>query len=155
MTEGTAVRRRRVRLLNVPAELQVRNMRHLDDLLHELRIMQAAVDSGEAAPGPRLASLMSEILETYAPARDTVWQQAEVARAEGREVVDLDVELPAEAAGAAARLLELLEEADRMCEALQLLTMAAPPEVTALRRWISAQIVAQVDRGEEPEPFRG
>ena len=155
MTEGTAVRRRRVRLLNVPAELQVRNMRHLDDLLHELHTVQAGDDSGVAGLEPGLADCVSEIVAAYSSARASVWRQAETAWAEGRDVVDIEIDLPADAAGAAVRLFELLEEADRMCEALQLLTMAAPPEVTALRRWISAQIVAQVDRGEEPEPFRG
>ncbi len=152
MTEGTAVRRR-VRLLNVPAELQVRNMRHLDDLLHELHIVQAGVDSGVTDLEPGLAACVSEIVEAHASARASVWQQAQTARADDRDVVDIDIDLPADAAGAAVRLFELLA-ADRMCEALELLTMAAPADVIELRRWICSQIVAQVDRGEQPEPFR-
>ena len=153
MSEGTAVQRR-VRLLRVPTDVQVRNMRHLDDLVHELHILQAGVNSGRAEVGPRLAALLSEILETYAPARDAVREQAEAALAQGREVVDIDVDLPPEAAGAAAHLFDRLADADRLCEELELLTMAAPPEVTELRGWMTAQIVAQVDRGEAPEPFR-
>ncbi len=107
MTEGTAVRRRRVRLL--PAELQVRNMRHLGrPAARAAPSCRQPSTPGRRGRGPRLAALMSETVEAYAPARDTVWQHAEVARAEGREVVDLDVALPAEPAGAAARLFELL-----------------------------------------------
>ena len=145
---------RRVRLLDVPTELVIRNRRHLDDLLHELRIMQAGVESGEAQPGPRLAALMAEILDAYSPTRDLVREQAERARAAGRQTIDIDLEVPPAMADAALRLVELLEQADRMCQDLQLLTMAAPPEVAALRRWVGAQIVAQVDRGEQPDPFR-
>lgn len=151
MSDATAVRR--VRLLELPTDLVMRNRRHLDDLVHELQIMQAGVDSGAVQAGPRLAALMSEILDAYSPARDTAWEQAERARASGRETLDIDVEIPPAAAGAAARLVELLEEADRMCRDLQLLTMAAPPDVAALRRWAGAQIVAQVERGAVPEPF--
>ena len=56
---------------------------------------------------------------------------------EGRDMVDIDIDLQPTAAGAAVRLFELLEEADRMCEASELLTMATPREVE-----------------EQPEPFR-
>lgn len=153
MTDATAARRR-VRLLNLPTELLLRNRRHLEDLLHELHIMRAGVVSGDLQPGPRLAAVMSGILDTYAPARDVVWEQAERARAAGHETVDIDVEVPVGLAADAARMVELLEQADRMCQDLQLLTLAAPPEVADLRRWISAQILAQVDRGDEPEPYR-
>lgn len=145
--------KRRVRLLDVPTDLVLSNRRHLDDLLHELYIMRAGTDSGQVRPGPGLAALMSEILEAYSPARDEVWRQADDARTAGRQSVDIDVELPSTAAAAAPHLVDLLERADRMCRDLKLLTMAAPPEVAELRRWVSAQIVAQIDRGEEPEPF--
>ena len=153
MTDATAVRRR-VRLLNLPIELLFRNRRHLDDLLHELHIMQAGAVSGQVEPGPRLAALMSDLLDAYSPVRDVVWEQAERARAMGRRTVDVDLEVPVAVAGDAARMVELLERADRMCQDLELLTLAAPPDVADLRRWISAQIVGQVDRGEEPEPYR-
>ena len=153
MSDATALQRR-VRLLNVPTDLQVRSMRHLDDLLHELHIMQAGVESGQIEPGPHLAELMSQILEAYSPAREAVWRQTETARAEGRERIDIEVELPVEAASAAPRLVDLLDEADHMCRTLELLTLAAPPEVAQLRRWVGEQIVAQVTRGEEPAPFR-
>lgn len=146
--------RRRVRLLKVPTDLLLCNRRHLDDLLHELQIMQAGVASGEVQPGPRLAAVMSGILDAYSPARDVAWEQAERARAVGRETVDIDVEVPVTVAVDAARMVELLDQADRMCHDLELLTLAAPPEVAELRRWISAQIAAQVDRGDQPQPYR-
>ena len=66
----------------------------------------------------------------------------------------VDIDLQPTAAGAPVRLFELLEEADRMCEASELLTMAAPPEVVELRRWMCSQIAAHTDREEQPEPFR-
>jgi hypothetical protein len=153
MSDATTVHRR-VLLLNVPTDLQVHSMRHLDDLLHELHIMQAGVETGQVEPGPRLAALMSQILEAYTPARGAVWEQTEAALAQGLEVVDIEVELPPEAASAVPALAELLDEADQMCRTLELLTLAAPPEVAELRRWVGEQIVAQVARSEQPAPFR-
>ena len=142
-----------MRLLNLPTDLLIRNMSHLDDLVHELHVMQAGVETGQADVGPKLGALMSEILEVYSPARDLVRQQAEAARDQGRPVVDIEVELPVEAADAAPHMVDLLDRADGMCRRQQLLTMAAPPEVAGLRRWIGEQVVAQVARGEAPDPF--
>ena len=142
-----------MRLLNVPTEVLVRNLNHLDDLVHELHILQAGVDTGQAEPGPRLGALISQILEAYSPARDTVREQAEAACEKGLPVIDIEFDLPVEAADAAPRMVDLLDQADGMCRELALLTMAAPPEVVGLRRWISDQVVAQVARGEAPAPF--
>ena len=153
MSGAGAGLRRRVRLLNVPTELLVRNMGHLDDLVHELHIVQAGMETGQAELGPRLGTLMSEILEAYSPARDAVRQQVEAARDQRRPVVDIEVELPVEAAGAVPHLVDLLDQADGMCREQQLLTMAAPPEVAGLRRWVADQVVAQVAREEAPAPF--
>ena len=150
---GAAGYLRRVRLLGVPTELMMGNLRHLDDLVHELHIVQAGVQSGQAELGPRLAALMGEILEAYSPARDAVRDQAEAAQGQGRPVVDIEVDLPPEAATAVPRLVDLLEQADAMCREQQLLTMAAPPEVAEMRRWTADQVVAQVARGEAPAPY--
>jgi len=115
--------------------------------------VQAGVQSGQAELGPRLAALMGEILEAYSPARDAVRDQAEAAQGQGRPVVDIEVDLPPEAATAVPRLVDLLEQADAMCREQQLLTMAAPPEVAEMRRWTADQVVAQVARGEAPTPY--
>lgn len=152
MSDATAASRR-VQLLQVPTELLVRHRRHLEDLVHELHILHAGAETGEVQPGPRLAALVSEILDAYPLERDAVWRQAEGAAAAGREIVDIDVDLPPNAASVAPQLVDLLEEADTMCRQQQMLTMAAPREVAQLRRWMCAQIVAQVERGETPEPF--
>lgn len=141
-----------VRFLGVPARLQLANQAHLQDLLHELRIVRAGEETGQTRVGADLAELMWKILDAYVSLQDATRDQAERAVREGRERIDLEIELPPEAAEDATTLLGLLQRADDFCRDQQLLTLAAPPEVAALRGWITDQTVAQITRGEPPSP---
>ncbi len=153
MNDATSVHRR-VRLLRVPTALLDDHRRHLEDLVHELHIVVAGAESGAVEGGGGPAPIVSEMLDAYSRSGDFVSRQAEAAASRGNGVVDIDIEVHPSVATGAPRLVELLEEVDRMCRDRELLTVAAPPEVAELRRWMCAQIVAQVERGEEPEPFR-
>jgi hypothetical protein len=138
---------RDVRLVAVPPELFERNLTHLGDLLHELRIARAGHTTGDVPLDPGLAQRMDAILAADAAACRVLWEPP----TDGRGPVDLA--LPAESAEACRALLAAVDEADDLCRDLQLLTLAAPPEVIRLRRWMREQIEAQRDRGEEPTPF--
>ena len=137
-----------VHLLSVPPELFERNMTHLGDLLHELRIARAGHATGDVPVDPGLAERMDVILGADAGACRLLWEPAS-------GDVPVDLALPAETAEACRALLAAVEEADDLCRDLQLLTMSAPPEVTRLRRWMRHQIEAQRDRGEDPTPYSG
>lgn len=138
-----------VRLLAVPPELFERNVIHLGDLLHELRIARTGHVTGDVPVDPSVAERMDAILTADASAYRALWDPP----TDGRAAVDLA--LSAEAAEACRALLAAVEEADDLCRDLQLLTPSAPPDVTRLRRWMREQIEAQRDRGEEPTPFGG
>lgn len=153
MTKGAAERRLlTVRFLGVPARLQLANQAHLQDLLHELRIVRAGEETGQTSAGADLAELMWKILEAYGSLQDATRDEAERAVREGRERIDLEIEVPPEAAEDATTMFGLLQRADDFCRDQQLLTLAAPPEVAALRRWLTDQIAAQITRGESPSP---
>jgi hypothetical protein len=40
--------------------------------------------------------------------------------------------------------------ADALCEQMELLTVASPPELRELRAWMSHELVAQIERREPP-----
>jgi hypothetical protein len=141
-----------VRIVGLPTEAFVRAQLHVDELLHELELLQAGADAGVASPPAGLRALMDEILADYAESRRTAWEQTELAREAGRDRFDLELTLPPEAAAATRRLVELLEQADDLCRARQLLTLAAPPEVADLRRWLAGEVASQLQRGAAPSP---
>lgn len=141
-----------VRLLGVPTELQVRNLAVLEEVLHELRVMQAGHESGAAPVAGRLARLMDEILGGYQQETRASAAQAEEAVRRGWARFDLELPLPRDAVGHARALLGLLEEADELCRQERLLTLGAGEEVRALRRWMVDEMEAQLQRGERPRP---
>jgi hypothetical protein len=105
--------------------------------------------------GAELGELIDAVLDAHVSSTDATEEQAEAAVRAGRERVDIELELPPAAATASPTLLGLLERADELCRSEQLLTLAAPPEMARLRRWMSDQIVAQLTGNEPPQPFPG
>jgi hypothetical protein len=140
-----------VRFIAVPAELYVRNQRHVDDLVHELRIVKVGQEQGQVVPH-ELAETIDAILDTYAAPRDAAFTQAAAALKRGEPTVDIEVKLPAEAADAAAEAVRLLEVADGLCGSGVLLTLPADQDIRRLRRWLSTELTRQLN-GEEPTPY--
>jgi hypothetical protein len=66
--------------------------------------------------------------------------------------VDLEIDVPAGAAPAAAEMQATLAEADEFCRNGELLTLAASPEFVAFRNWFLGEIVRQLD-GDPPTPW--
>jgi hypothetical protein len=141
-----------VRLQNLPAELFVEVNVHLDQLLYELQIVQAGEAAGTAKVAPELRRVTQEILDRYADARAAARAQAGQAIERGTDRVDIELLLPAAAAGASEDLLALLEQADELSRAGHLLVVPASPQAAELRRWISAELVAQLRLGQPPRP---
>lgn len=138
---------REVRLLGVPLELQARAEQWHEDLMREL----ALIDLGDEAPDgfapARLLALVVELRDRYAEFTDSAREELERARAAGRATVDLTYHVPASVADAADHFDRLLNEADEYCRAGDLLTLAAPPEIAAFRRWFLRQFTTQLRGG--------
>jgi hypothetical protein len=141
-----------VRLRGVPARLHLASLAHLDDLLHELRIVRAGEETGQTEVAAELGDLMRDILDAYSVPHEDGRRQTETAVKEGRERLDIELDLPPEAATAGPALIDLLERADELARQQQLLTLAAPSEVAALRRWMNEEIAAQLTKGSPPSP---
>ncbi|HVF74751.1 MAG TPA: hypothetical protein VM938_06855 [Acidimicrobiales bacterium] len=142
-----------VRLVGIPAADFVRLHLHVDDLMRELEIIDVGHRAGVASAPAELRDLMRRLLLHYAEAREAAWAQAEAATADGRATVDMELELPVEAADAAVKLTTLFEHADELSRAGILLTMPTPPELQELRRWTTTEVCRQLQEGATPCPY--
>lgn len=114
---------------------------HQHDLIRELQL----IDLGRAGDGSgpvsqRIAWLIADILSRYGEVRAATRRQALEAQAARQETVTLEVPVVPGMREALQSWLALLEEADRLSSAGELLLMAAEPEVRELRRWYVAEL---------------
>ncbi len=135
-----------VHILGLPTGLQVQAQQQNDELTRELMLVaEQTRQRGNTADLPvRFVELVSTLSDRYAIF--TAEQEAQLATAieAGEPTIDLTYTLPVSAAAAAGALGEILDEADEYCRQGQLLlTLAAPPELVAYRRWFLDQFVDQ------------
>jgi hypothetical protein len=139
-----------VRLTGVPTSLFVALQMHIDELLRELEIIEMGQAGGSSRVEPRLRALMGELLDLYVEERQEVRVQADQAAALGSHRVDMDVALPADAVAHAEELLRLFEHADELSRQGLLLTVPAADDLVAFRRWILAEVSAQIGQNAAP-----
>lgn len=137
-----------IELEHVPAARFIASQNHQHDLLRELALMDIghrwSLTDGELPQ--RVATRMGEILAEYADVRTETRQQALDALDRGEETVTLRVPVKPGMVDALHRWLELVESADRFCSQGLLLTLPAPADLQALRRWY-VEAIDQCVRG--------
>lgn len=138
-----------VRLLGFPLALHSRAQEHHEELMREFQLL--ALDESPAHTVPRrLVELVDELVNDYAGFTDAPNAERDAALDRGDESVDLTYVVPRAVAGAAARLDEMLDQADEYCRTGdRLLTLAAPADAAALRHWQLSEFCAQI-AGAEP-----
>jgi anti-sigma regulatory factor (Ser/Thr protein kinase) len=136
-----------VRLAGCPVELSLRQDEHLDELVRELQLISA--DRGNIR-SQALAEQIQDLLISPAHARFTGRRVAEQAKAAGRDTVDIEMAMPHEFSVMVQRLQQAVTAADELCRQMELLTVASPPEIRALRAWMSRELVRQIEGGEAP-----
>ncbi len=161
----------KVVLSGVPVDLHLRSVQHISDLRHELLIVRAGEEVDQRGRDLRLAKLLDDI-DPDGVSGAAGRALSEAASAEGRDTLDLELDLPPEAAAACARMVAALEEADELCRELELLTLGGiarggrfPPMGcgragrAALRRQVAGAVsrLIRVGRGQPPtgEPQAG
>lgn len=141
-----------IRLVGLPVALQRRSAAHTQALLRELAVLRTDSESARLLPD-RLLSLLEELQARdigYNPARQ---EQLASAAERGETTIDLDYQVQHGDAAAMARLDDLFDETDAFCRAGHaLLTVRAPRDVRALRRWAFGQFSAQA-AGAAPQPW--
>ena len=136
-----------VRLAGCPVELSLRQDEHLDELVRELQLISADRHNSRSQA---LAAQIQDLLISPAHARFTGRRLAEQAAAAGRDTVDIDMAMPHEFSTMVQRLQQAVSAADELCEQMQLLTLASPPEIRELRAWMTHELVAQIEDDEPP-----
>lgn len=139
---------RTVALLGYPVQLWVAAKEHSDELLREFTLIAEGAEgaAGGAEMPSRLVSLIAVLRQQYGAGSDERDQALFAAAASGVESLDVQIELPVEAAGAVRTVSAMLDEADDYCRAgKHLLTLATPPRLVAFRRWYLEQITTQLE----------
>ncbi|MBD3923397.1 ATP-binding protein [Nocardioides cavernae] len=136
-----------VRHVQSPVALSLRQDSHLDELVRELQLLAVDEHDSESAA---LAEEIQELLVSPAHARLTARRAVEQARDEGLDLVDVELAMPREFGVMVEQLQQAVDRADRLCEEGVLLTLASPPEVRALRAWMTHEVVAQTSSGSAP-----
>lgn len=144
-----------VRLTAVPTGLLLAAKAHIDNVVRELVLMEAAERSrGSSLPAP-MAALVESVTTGFGVARAEIKRQAVAAAGRGESMTDLVLRLPLSYADAGERYLAALDEADRYARSARLLTMAPPLSHRTFRQWYVGAVVDQLRSlaaGREPEP---
>lgn len=144
-----------VELLRLPVPLWSASQQLFDELLREFALASAQADDDDYhhVPG-RLTRLMDDLVTRFAAVTSAQEEALHAAAAAGLPVVDrLVFTVPAGAARASIELGDLLDDADLYCrEGKHLLTLAAPDDVVAFRRWYLGAFASQI-AGARPVPW--
>jgi hypothetical protein len=138
-----------IHFLDFPVHLAARHDEHVEGLLREFALIARSDEDDHHVPA-RLLAIVDTITEAYDGLNDEAGERVDRAIAAGDETIPDHVgQLPATAAPVVRALSDLLEEADGYCRQGQhLLTMPAPPDVAAFRRWYRDQLLAQLAGGQ-------
>lgn len=136
-----------VTLGEVPTDLLLEAKAHVDSVIREMTLSATGAASGmSAALPPHLTELVHVVVTEFSSARQAIKRQAMAAAEAGSSRTTLVLTLPATAAAAGERYLAALEDADAFARASRLLTVAAPPQHRAFRRWYVAALTAGLSR---------
>lgn len=140
-----------VNIEGVDARLMIATDDHLRTMVQRFKTLmeQQAVDGdGHGAQLPDRVLGMMQRLETtytYVIARLGAREAAEEAVVYNRPTCTVQLALPAQAATAGDRFLELLADADEYCRTYaDLADVVTPPEVAEFRTWFISQITKQL-----------
>lgn len=135
-----------VRVLAVPLQAYAAFHQHLRELRREVRLLALAHESDY--PVARDLADLFGALERHLG--DLIGADViETAHAEGREVLDLDVEMSRAATQSLIRFAELLDRSDDFCREARMLTLARSREQRRFQRWLLGEFVRQ-GSGEQP-----
>lgn len=142
-----------VQLLGVPLRVLLAGREHHDGVMREFRLLALAGTPDREVP-VRMLELTEVLGRQYAAARARPDRKVDEALDRGEATLDLDYEVPADIAGAAARLEALMSEADEFCADEQLMALERTPTVRRFAQWYLAQFASQI-AGDPPTPWDG
>lgn len=146
---STDVRLCRIRLLGTPVGVWGRSRDWFEGLLRELDIIATGSDAGTPRELVDFVAAAREEFSRFSAGSTSVLEAAEE---HGETTVDLEMQLPPNAAVAARDLWDRILAADNYCRQGDLLTLALPQDVRVFVRWYLEEIATQIEGGE-PRPW--
>jgi anti-sigma regulatory factor (Ser/Thr protein kinase) len=145
---------RHVRVEQVPTALLNDTKSHLDDLVRDLVLVNAAaVQDGKADQElADLAARLSHLAADLVGFRNQVRRQALQAVQRGAETLTLELDLPVSLHGRLVDYRRALDEAEEHCVAGRLLVSAVPAEQLQFRRWKLDRILEGLENGGAVAP---
>lgn len=141
-----------IRVLGLPVRIHEATSEHGDALRREFALMREARPDADEVP-QRLHALIEQLTERFSGFNDEAEERLRRAVERGEPTVDLTFRVPPEAREGARQLDALFDDAEEYCRSgTHLLTLVAPREVIAYRRWFLGQFVTQID-GADPVPW--
>lgn len=150
----------RVSIRNLPVSLYLEAEEHNDAVMRELTLIVQSSGTRTPSKGPRhdvprrLLELAGEVRAAFATATSGLRLQVEQAFRQGKDSVDLHVDIPEKGWEKLLELAAHLDEVDRYCEEGDLLTQASSPKLRRFRRWYSEQVADQM-AGHPPQSWPG
>jgi stage II sporulation protein AA (anti-sigma F factor antagonist) len=130
-----------VRILGLPVPLYRKAAEHQDALRRELSLLRYS----DTEPPAQLFALSDELHERFSGFGERPQQAIQDALDANLDTVDLDYDIPADAADASRRLGQILDEVDAFCAAGEhLVTLTTPPDALAFRRWFLGEFIDQI-----------
>lgn len=130
-----------VLLGDVPTDLLIQAKAHVDNVVRELTLAEAAGGSAHLEVPTGLAPLVESVVHGFAEARDAIKRQAIAAAERGDPRTRLVLRLPRSAADAGIAYLAGLDEVDTYARAARMLTLEMPPEHRLFRRWYVGALI--------------
>ena len=127
---------------DVPTDFLLEAKAHVDNLVREFTLEEAAVGATEIPEHYR--RLIETVVHGFSDARQAIKRQALAAAARGEQRTRLVLQLPASTADAGEAYLAALDEADTYARAARLLTLETPPDHRLFRRWYVEAVIEQL-----------
>lgn len=141
-----------VELRRIPLPLYARARQHSEELQREFALIRLSQDDNVDSVPNRLLELIDALSGRFGAFAEPSHADLDDALRRGETHADVVFSVPEEAAPAAEALGRLLDEADDFCRHGDLLTLGAPEQVVAFRRWFLGEFVRQIP-GEPPKPW--
>jgi len=141
-----------VTVVQIPIALYWRTSAHSDALNREFELLAATSPDDRPVPN-RLMRLMTRILAQYGSHDQRTRLMVLQATERGDTELTIEYTIAKSFREAAVELIRVWDEADAFCrEGVELLTLAAPPDSRAFRKWYVGEFVRQIG-GEEPQSW--
>jgi hypothetical protein len=141
-------------LQRFPVRLWARQREYYDGLLREFNLMLLGQQAGAQSAPARLVELADELTGRFGAMLDTVHEEREGALLRGELSIESRIPFVEGALEMLDSVIGVFAEVDAFCDSGDMLTLAMPPDLKALRDWQTNEIKRQYD-GAQPTAWPG